>query len=154
MNEKLDAVYKHLIKTANRRQQNTDNVLLLVENCDIKLEILNKLTHLSQSERQINVMSELFFCEGFLLGHVIITMMIICDVIVHFNWPVSQIILGLLWKKSMSLYYGTALCADWKFKRELLGTKFKKLLWEACDSLRYDSTFCWSSPCNMNYSVA
>ena len=36
------AVYKHLIKTANRRQQKTDNVLLLVENCDTMLEILHK----------------------------------------------------------------------------------------------------------------
>ena len=31
---------------------------LLVENCDIKLEILNKLAHLNQLETQITVMSE------------------------------------------------------------------------------------------------
>ena len=30
------------LKTANWKQQNTENVLLLVENCDIKLEILHK----------------------------------------------------------------------------------------------------------------
>ena len=32
-----------LLKTANRKQQNTNNVLLLVENCDIMLEVLNEL---------------------------------------------------------------------------------------------------------------
>ena len=53
-----------------------DNILLLVENCDIKLEILNKSTHLNQSETKITLMSELFFCEGFSLVHVIITTMI------------------------------------------------------------------------------
>ena len=44
----------------NRKQQNTANVLLLVENCDVKLEILNKSTHLNQSETQITVMSDFF----------------------------------------------------------------------------------------------
>ena len=53
------------MKTANRKQQNTDNVGLLVENCDIKLEIFNKLAHLNQSETQITVMSELFFSQGY-----------------------------------------------------------------------------------------
>ena len=43
MNEKLSVVDQQLLKTANRKQQNTDNVLLLVENCDIMLEIWNKL---------------------------------------------------------------------------------------------------------------
>ena len=67
-----------IIKTANRKQQkNTDNVLLLVINCDIKLEILNKLGHCSQSVTMKTVMSELFFCEGFSVGHVIITTIII-----------------------------------------------------------------------------
>ena len=47
---KLGFVNQQLLKTANRKQQNTDNVVLLVENCDIKLEILNKSTHLNQSE--------------------------------------------------------------------------------------------------------
>ena len=42
----------------------------------IKLEIFNKLAHLNQSESQITVMSELFFCEGFSFGHVIITTII------------------------------------------------------------------------------
>ena len=64
------------MKTANRKQQNTDNVLLLVENCDIKLEILNELAHLNQSQTQITVMSELFSSEGFSLGHVTITTII------------------------------------------------------------------------------
>ena len=68
---------QQLLKTANRKQQNTDNVLLLVENCDIKLEILNILSHLSQSVTLKTVMSELFFCEGFSAGHVIITTIII-----------------------------------------------------------------------------
>ena len=70
-------MYQQLLKTANRKQQNTDDVHLLVENCDIKLEILNKLAHLNQLENQITVMSELFFSEGFSLGHVIITTIII-----------------------------------------------------------------------------
>ena len=61
------------LKTANRKQQNTGNVLLLVENCDIKLEILNKWTHLNQSQTQKTVMSDLFFCGDFSLVHVIIT---------------------------------------------------------------------------------
>ena len=65
MNETLSVVDQELLKTANRKQQNTDNVLLLVENCDNKLEILNKSTHLNQSETQITVMSELFLCEVF-----------------------------------------------------------------------------------------
>ena len=43
MNEKVGIVYQQLLKTANRKQQNTDNVHLLVENCDIMLEISNKL---------------------------------------------------------------------------------------------------------------
>ena len=67
---------QQLLKTANRKQQNTDNVLLLVENCDIKLEILNKSTHLNQPQTQIAVMSDLFFCEGFSLVHVNITAII------------------------------------------------------------------------------
>ena len=67
---------QQLLKTANRKQQNTDNVLLLVENSDIKLEILNKSTHLNLSQTQITAMSDLFFCEGFSLVHVIITTMI------------------------------------------------------------------------------
>ena len=49
----------------NRKQQNTDNVLLLVENWDIKLEILNKLAHLNLLETQITVLSELFFFSRF-----------------------------------------------------------------------------------------
>ena len=61
LHEKLVVVDQQLLKTANRKQQNTDNVLLLVKNCDIKHEILNKSTHLNQSETQITVMSEFFF---------------------------------------------------------------------------------------------
>ena len=76
MNEKLGLTDQQLLKAANRKQQNTDNVILLVENCDIKLIILNRLTHLDQSETQITVMSELFFCEGFSVVHVIITTII------------------------------------------------------------------------------
>ena len=76
MNEKVGVVYQQLLKTANRKQQNTDNVLLLVENCDIKAEILNKLAHLNQLETKVTVMSELFFSQGFSLGHMIITTII------------------------------------------------------------------------------
>ena len=42
MNEKIGVVDLQKLKTANRKQQNTDNVLSLAENCDIKLEILHK----------------------------------------------------------------------------------------------------------------
>ena len=62
---------QQLLKTANRKQQNADNDLLFIENCDIKFEILNKSTHMNQSE---TVMSDLFFfCEGFSVVHKIIT---------------------------------------------------------------------------------
>ena len=81
-------MYQQLLKTANRKQQNTDNVHLLVENCDIKLEILNELAHLNQLETQITLMSELFFSEGFSLGHVIITTIIIVR---DFNSPVYKV---------------------------------------------------------------
>ena len=70
---------QQLFKIAIRKQQNIDNALLLFENCDIKLEILNKLACLNQLETQITVMSELlflFFAQGFSLGHVIITTII------------------------------------------------------------------------------
>ena len=42
LNWKLYAVDQQLFKTANKKQQNTENVLLLVENCEIKHEILHK----------------------------------------------------------------------------------------------------------------
>ena len=53
LNEKLGVMDQQLLKAANRKQQNTDNVLLLIENCDIKLEIVNTSTHLNQLETQI-----------------------------------------------------------------------------------------------------
>ena len=43
MNEKLGVVYQQLIKTANRKQQNTDNGLWMAEKLDIIFEILHKL---------------------------------------------------------------------------------------------------------------
>ena len=76
MNEKLGVVDQQLLRTTNKKQQNTDYVLLLVENCDIKLEILNKLSHLNQSQTQITVMSGSFFGQGFSVVHVIITTII------------------------------------------------------------------------------
>ena len=42
MNEKVGVLNQQLLKTANRKQQNTDNVHSLVENCDTMLEILHK----------------------------------------------------------------------------------------------------------------
>ena len=42
LNEKPGVVDQHLLKTANRKQQNTKNVLLLVEKCDLMLRILHK----------------------------------------------------------------------------------------------------------------
>ena len=73
-----------IIKNNKQKTTNTDYVLLLVENFDINLEILNKLSHLSQSVTLKTVMSELFFCESFSVGHVIITTIIkFCDVVWH-----------------------------------------------------------------------
>ena len=63
----------------------------MVEKHDIKLEILNKSTHLNQSRTQINVMSELFFCEGFSLGHVVITMIIKKTHFSNYIWLISGI---------------------------------------------------------------
>ena len=40
----LCVVVQQLLKTSNRKQENTDNVLSLVENYDIMLEIGNKLS--------------------------------------------------------------------------------------------------------------
>ena len=78
MNEKLGAVDQQLLKkTTNRKQENTAYVLLLVESCDIKLEILNKLTHLTQSETH-NCDVRVIFCEGFSLVPAIITTIINC----------------------------------------------------------------------------
>ena len=38
----LGVVDQELFKVANRKQQNTDDVFLLAENCDIRLKILHK----------------------------------------------------------------------------------------------------------------
>ena len=77
MNEKLGLMDQQLLKAATEKKKiNTDNVLLLVENCDIKFEILNELIHLNQSETQITVMSKLFFCKCFSVVLIIITTMI------------------------------------------------------------------------------
>ena len=76
MNEKLDVVDQQLLKTSNRKQQNTDNVLLLVENCDIMLEILNKLNPFEPIRDPDNYDIRLIFCEGFSLVPVLITAII------------------------------------------------------------------------------
>ena len=68
MNGKLGAVDQKSLKTANGKQQNTDKIILLVENCDIKVEILNKSIHLNQSGTQITVMSENVFVKVFHLS--------------------------------------------------------------------------------------
>ena len=43
MNKKLDIVYQQLIKTAIRKQQNSDNGPWMAEKLDIMFEILHKL---------------------------------------------------------------------------------------------------------------
>ena len=66
MNEKFGGVDQQLLtKTTKRKRQNTDYVLSFVENCEIKLEILNKLSYLNQSGTLKTVMSELFFVKVF-----------------------------------------------------------------------------------------
>ena len=72
MNEKLVVVDQQLLKTAKSKQQNTDNVLLLVENCDIKIEILYK--PIADPD---NCDVRVIFCEGFSLVPIIITTIII-----------------------------------------------------------------------------
>ena len=68
LDEKLGVVDQQLLKTANNKQQNTDNVILLVENCDIMLQILNKFSPLNQSETLITVMLGSFFVKVFHLS--------------------------------------------------------------------------------------
>ena len=63
MNEKVGVVYQQLLKTANRKQQNTDNVHSLVENCDTMLEIYINISHFNKSEILKTVMSEFFFVK-------------------------------------------------------------------------------------------
>ena len=65
MDEKLGVVDQQLLKTANRNQQNTDNVLLLVENCDIMLEVLNKLSPFEQIRDLDNCDVMVIYCEVF-----------------------------------------------------------------------------------------
>ena len=65
------------LETGNRKQQNTDNVLLLLENCDIMLEILHKHNPFERITDPDNCDVRVFFCEVFSLGHVIITTIII-----------------------------------------------------------------------------
>ena len=76
MNKKLDIVYQQLIKTAIRKQQNSDDGLWMAQKLDIMFEILHNLTHLDQSETLITVMSSSFYFKGFSLGHIIITTII------------------------------------------------------------------------------
>ena len=72
MNEKLGVVDKQLLKTANRKQQDKDNVLLLAVNCDIKLEILHKHDPFEPIRDPGNCDVRVSFCEGFSLVHIII----------------------------------------------------------------------------------
>ena len=105
------------MKTASRKKQNTDNALSLVENCDIKFEIFNKLAHLNQLETQITVMSESFFSEGFSLVHVIITTIIISSIELKGNSQGTNS--NMMWT---SLRYTPLLCnkflSVWKEKTQ------------------------------------
>ena len=65
LNEKPGVVDQHLLKTANRKQQNTKNVLLLVENCDVMLEILHKLNPFEQIRDPDNCDVRLIFLVKF-----------------------------------------------------------------------------------------
>ena len=73
MNEKVGVVYQQLLKTANRKQQNTDNVHSLVKNCDTMLETLHKHKPFERIKDPENCDVRVFFCEVFSSGHVIIT---------------------------------------------------------------------------------
>ena len=80
LDQKLGVVDQQLLKTANRKQQNADNVLWLVENCDIKLEILHKLNPFEPITDPDNCDVRAIFWWSFSLGHVIITTVInICN---------------------------------------------------------------------------
>ena len=76
MNEKLGVVDQQLLKTANWKQRNTENVLVLVENCDIKLEILHKHNPFEPIRDPDNCDVRLILSEGFSLVHIIITTII------------------------------------------------------------------------------
>ena len=124
MNEKVGVVYQQLLKTANRKQQNTDNVHLLIESCDIKLEILNKLAHFNQLETQITAMSELFFSEGFSIGHVIIAT-IISDVhLLHLSsfrpsWFTFCLYFGLCFEVPLYFCLQTAASKSCKIAKQI-----------------------------------
>ena len=61
----LGVVDQQLLKTANRLQQNTDIVLLLVENCDTMLEILHKHNPFKQITDPDNCDVRVFFVVKF-----------------------------------------------------------------------------------------
>ena len=67
----------------------------------------NKLAHFNQSENQITVMSDLFFCEGFSLVYIIITTIIRVISKVHFRKHVitATIIIKLLARMSVTISY-------------------------------------------------
>ena len=64
----LGVVDQQLLKLANRKQQNTDNVLLLAENFDIKLKILHKHNPFERITGPNNCDVRIFFCEVFHLA--------------------------------------------------------------------------------------
>ena len=57
------------------------------------------ISHLNQSETLITVMSELFFCEGFSTGHIIITTIIILLQHIQVTWCLIYIIVQQKSKK-------------------------------------------------------
>ena len=75
----LGVVAQQLLKTANRKQQDTDNVLFLAENCDIKLEILHKHNSFELIRDPDNCDVRVIFCEGFPLVHIIIMMIMMYE---------------------------------------------------------------------------
>ena len=75
MNEKLGVVDQQLLKTANRKQQNTDNGLWMTEKLDIMFEILHELGSLGPIRDTKTMMSHWFGSE-FSFVFVIITTII------------------------------------------------------------------------------
>ena len=68
LNEKPDVVDQHLLITANRKQQNTKDVLFLVENCDTMLVILHKHNPFERIRGLENCDVRVFFVKVFRLA--------------------------------------------------------------------------------------
>ena len=85
------------------------------------------ITHLTESETLITVMSELFFCEGFWLGHVIITTIIITFNALTFDHSSINEVRELAWHFLWLVYQFTCPLTYTKYTQGLLFTRYHAL---------------------------